>query len=88
MDTPDIAGPLHWIRISLPLALILVIGGFAASALNAYSVGYVLFGFAGLNAGAGFVLLLVVRNRMRSHVREIQVRQRADLDGVFRSDTR
>jgi hypothetical protein len=69
MDTLDVAGPLRWIRITLPLALILLAGAFAASALNEYPAGYVLFGLAGINAGGGSVLLLVLRNRLRSYVR-------------------
>ena len=88
MDTPKTAGPLRWVRITLSLALVLVIGAFAAGSLNANNVGDVLFAFAGVNAAAGLVLLRVLRSRMHSYVRTLQVQQQADLDGTFRSDTR
>jgi hypothetical protein len=88
MEMPDFAGLLRWVRILLPLAFVVLIGGFVASALNAYAVGYALFAVAAISAGSEFVLLRVLRSRVRSSVRETQVRQRADLDSTFRSDHR
>jgi hypothetical protein len=86
MDTPETAGPLRWVRRTLPLALMLAIGGFAASSLNAYSVGYVLFGLAGTNLVASVVLGIVLKSRLQSYVRTLQVQQQAELDSTFRSD--
>ena len=85
MDAPDITGPLRWLRIALPLALTLAIGALAASALNAYPVGYALFGLAGIMAGAAFAFLLVLKNRTATYLRQTQAKQRTDLDRVFRS---
>lgn len=85
MEAPDTARLLRWIRVVLPLALVLLIGGFAVSAMNASLAGYLLFGGAGISCGTGAVLLVVLGNRVRSHVREIQARQRDDLDRAFRA---
>ena len=86
MDTPDLTGPFRWVRITLSLALILLIGGVAAGSLNAYPIGDALLGLAGINAAAGFVLLIVTKNRVQSRVRTLQAQQQADLDSTFRSD--
>jgi hypothetical protein len=75
---------LRWIRLSLPLALLLLIGGLAGSATGQRSAGYLLIGLAGVSGGAGVVLLLALRKRIRSYTRELQARQRSELEGVFR----
>jgi hypothetical protein len=87
MDAPDLTGPLRWLRVALPLALTLAIGGLAACALNAYPVGYALFGLAGIMAGAAFAFLLALKNRTAAYLRLTQAKQRTDLDRVFRSGT-
>jgi hypothetical protein len=88
MDTPDFAVPFRWMRRTLALALILLIGAFAAGSFNAYAIADTLLALGGLNAAAGLVLLAVLNHRARSYVRTLQVRQQAGLDSTFHSDTR
>jgi hypothetical protein len=87
MGTSNIAEPLRWVRIMLALACIALIVGFTAFALNANPVGYALFGVAGVNFAIDYVLLMVIKNRVQSHVRTLQVQQQADLDRAFRTGT-
>jgi hypothetical protein len=42
---------------------------------------------AGIMAGAAFALLLVLKNRTATYLRQTQAKQRTDLDRVFRSGT-
>jgi hypothetical protein len=88
MEIPGVAGLLRWIRISLPLALLLLIGGLAGSAAGPRSAGYVLLAAAGVSCSTGFVLLLVLRMRIRSYTRELQARQQPELEGTFRNHSR
>jgi hypothetical protein len=81
---PDTAAPLRWLRISLSLALLLLIAGFAAMAASEPPAGYALFAGAGAGCCAGFALMAILRTRIRSHTLRLQARQRADLDRVFR----
>ena len=86
MDAPDITGPLRWLRIALPLALTLAIGGLATSAVNAYPVGYALFGLAGIMAGAASAPA-GTQEPHRDLPSPDPGQQQADLDRVFRSGT-
>jgi uncharacterized membrane protein len=88
MDTTGTAGPLRWMRRTLALALILLIGAFAAGSFNAYPIADPLLALAGINAAAGLVLMKVIRHRLRSYVRTLQVQQQAELDSTFHFDTR
>ncbi len=85
---PDVASLLRWIRISLPLALLLLVGGVAAGAANERSAGDILLGVAGASGCAGFVLLRVLRRRIRPYTRQAQARQQIDLDHAFRDGPR
>jgi hypothetical protein len=87
MDISDTAGPLRWMRRTLALALILLIGAFAAGSLDAYLIADPLLALGSINAATGLVLLAVLRHRLRSYVRTLQVQQQAELDSSFRSAT-
>ena len=84
MDIADTAVPFRWMRRTLALALILLIGAVAAGSLDAYAIADPLLALAGLNAVTGIVLLKVLRHRMQSYVRTLQVQQQAELDSAFR----
>jgi hypothetical protein len=88
MDPTGTAGSLCWMRRTLALALILLIGAFAAGSFNVYLIADPLLALAGINAATGLVLMAVIRHRLRSYVRTLQVRQQAELDSTFHSDTR
>jgi hypothetical protein len=86
MDATNTAVPFRWMRRTLALALILLIGAFAAGSFNVYLIADPLLALAGLNAAAGLVLLAVLRHRVRSYVRTLQVQQQAELDSTFHTD--
>lgn len=84
IDRPDITAPLRWLRISLPLALLLLIAGLAAMAVSEPIAGYVLLAGAGAGCCTGFALMAILWSRIRSSTLQLQARQRADLDRAFR----
>jgi hypothetical protein len=88
MEIPGGAGLLRWIRISLSLALLLLTGGLAGVAAGQAAIGYVLLGAAGISCCAGCGSLLVLRQRLRSDIREVQARQRPELEDAFRNHSR
>ena len=88
MEIPGGPGLLRRIRISLPLALLLLIGGLAGVATGPPAIGYVLLGAAGISCCAGCGSLLVLRQRLRSHVRELQAQQRTALEDAFGQQAR
>jgi hypothetical protein len=88
MDTRGLAGQARWLHISVPLAFALAVAGVAASALNAYTAGYVLFAAAAISYGSAYVLLRVLRHRSRSSVRVTQARQQTGLGNAFWSGSR
>jgi hypothetical protein len=84
----NMSGLLRWIRISLSLALLLLIGGLAGVATGPPAIGYVLLGAAGIGCCAGCGSLLVLRQRLRSDIRGLQARQRPELENTFRHPSR
>jgi uncharacterized membrane protein YuzA (DUF378 family) len=78
MEIPGGAGLLRWIRRSLSLALLLLVGGLAGVGAGQPAIGYVLLGTAGIACCVGCCSLLVLR----------QARQRPELEDAFRDYSR
>jgi hypothetical protein len=88
MEIPGGAGLLRWIRRSLSLALLLLVGGLAGVGAGQPAIGYVLLGTAGIACCVGCCSLLVLRQRLRFNIRELQARQRPELEDAFRDYSR
>jgi hypothetical protein len=84
MPEPDMAGLIRRAIITLPVGLLLLIGGGVAIAAGVTAVGAVLIVLAVLSVSFGCVLMLKVRNRARAFSRDAQARHQADLDAAFR----
>jgi hypothetical protein len=78
------AGLIRRAIITLPVGLLLLIGGGVAIAAGVTAVGAVLIVLAVLSVSFGCVLMLKVRNRARAFSRDAQARHQADLDAAFR----
>ena len=84
MPEPDVAGLVRRAVITMPVGLLLLIGGGVAIAAGATAAGAVLIVLAVLSVSVGCLFMLKVRNRARAFSRDAQARQQADLDAVFR----
>jgi hypothetical protein len=84
MPEPDVTSLVRRAAITMPVGLILLIGGGATIAAGATAVGAILIVLAVLSVSVGCVLMFKVRNRARAFSRDAQARQQADLDAAFR----
>jgi Zn-dependent membrane protease YugP len=87
MPTPTMANIKGQVRaaiITLPVGFALFIGGIAAIATNAVTLGEVLIAAAVVSLGIGLVLLFRVKNETRAAVRDSQAKRQADLEAALR----
>jgi hypothetical protein len=84
-DKDNMKGLIRGAAISMPVGLALLIGGVAAIAGNATTLGAVLIAGAIVSVGTGLVLMLQVRSRARAFSRNMQAEQQANLDAAIRN---
>jgi hypothetical protein len=85
MSADNMKGLIRGAAISMPVGLALLIGGAAAIAGKATTLGAVLIVLAIVSVGTGLVLMLQVRSRARAFSRDMQAEQQANVDAAIRN---
>lgn len=87
MPLPAIKGQVRAAGLSMPLGLLLLIGGGAAVALGERALGGVLIALGVLSPVIGFIILLRVKNATSAAVRAGKEQRLTEIDEFLREAT-
>ena len=84
MPEPNVKGLVYTAAATLPVGIVLFIGGVISIIDKEVALSGVLVALAVASLCFGCALMLVGRGRLRAYNRELQAKQQADLGAAFR----
>jgi membrane protein implicated in regulation of membrane protease activity len=85
MPQPNLKGLVLAGAVTLPVGIVLFIGGIIAIIAKLTALGGVLMAAAVVSLATGCVLMVLLRIRARAYNRDLQARQQTGLDAAFRN---